>query len=69
MAAYGMLGGMARPPNLFPGDLTKQELLAIVEGVVDIAWPLRGARPSRSSAIDRIKDLLDEYHLRPEDAG
>jgi hypothetical protein len=57
---------MAANPKLDPGDLTKEELLAIVEGVREVLWPL--SNPDHvwtPETVESVASVLDQYHLRP----
>jgi hypothetical protein len=57
---------VGEPPKLQPGDLTKQELLHIVEQVRDTLWP-RGAEDEAwtPDTVDAVAQILDQYHLKP----
>jgi len=57
---------VAEPPELQPADLTKEELLRIVEQVRDTLWP-RGAEddPWTPDTINAVASSLEQYNLRP----
>lgn len=55
-----------RSPKLEPGDLTKDELLLIVESIRETLWPLSNPDNEWSAdTADHIASVLDQYHLRP----
>jgi hypothetical protein len=59
---------MSRAPFLDPGDLSKDELLAIVEGVREALWPLHDPNAEWSAdTAEAVANVLTDYHLRPED--
>jgi hypothetical protein len=55
-----------QPPKLQPGDLTKDELLWIVEHIVNALWPRGDSEFSWSpDTVESVASILDQYHLRP----
>lgn len=60
---------MANAPMLEPGDLTKEELLEIVERVRDAVWPQGGRAKYTAKMATEVASILDQWHLSPYGAG